>query len=433
VDNQPWSGEANVHVSIANWVKTQDAALLPKTRKLWFKVEPTAARKLRKRGTGPASKEYELDFRECAAINSALSDETDLSKAAALNCNLQPPLSFNGQMLGHEAFLLTADQRRDILSKDASSAQVIYPYLNGEEMLTDGRPDRFVLDFGTRNQLEAASLPGAFDWVRTRVLPDRERKAKEGVDEAGNVRPHHKAFLARWWQLSFGRPELISLIEKLPRYLVTSLVSKRLIFVFVSSQIRPSNLLQAFALADDYSFGILSSATHWEWFKQKSSKLTERYRFGEAVWNTFPWPQFEAGVSRREEAPTRTRSSLSLVASAVTIAKITAVAAAARELRRVRSEALLKLKGGLRALYRNLELPGANPLKDAHAALDAAVLAAYGFSAKKDLLAQLLELNLSVAQRLEKAEPVTPPGIPTGFPKPETLISDDCIRPPALA
>ena len=26
VDNQPWSGEANVHVSIVNWVKTQDEA-----------------------------------------------------------------------------------------------------------------------------------------------------------------------------------------------------------------------------------------------------------------------------------------------------------------------------------------------------------------------------------------------------------------------
>jgi hypothetical protein len=101
-------------------------------------------------------------------------------------------------------------------------------------------------------------------------------------------------------------------------------------------------------------------------------------------------------------------------------------------LRRVRAEALPKLKGGLRALYRTLELPGANPLKDAHAALDAAVLAAYGFSAKKDLLAQLLELNLAVAQRLENAEPVTPPGIPAGFPNPETLISDDCIRPTAL-
>ena len=77
------------------------------------------------------------------------------------------------------------------------------------------------------------------------------------------------------------------------------------------------------------------------------------------------------------------------------------MAAAARELRRVRAEALPKLKGGLRALYRTLELPGANPLKDAHAALDATVLAAYGFSAKKDLRAQLLELNLAVARRLE--------------------------------
>jgi hypothetical protein len=90
------------------------------------------------------------------------------------------------------------------------------------------------------------------------------------------------------------------------------------------------------------------------------------------------------------------------------------------------------MKGGLRALYRTLELSGANPLKDAHAALDAAVLAAYGFSAKKDLLVQLLELNLSVSQRLERAEPVSPPGIPAAFPNPETLITDDCIRPPAL-
>ena len=94
---------------------------------------------------------------------------------------------------------------------------------------------------------------------------------------------------------------------------------------------------------------------------------------------------------------------------------------------------LAAINGGLRALYRTLELPGANPLKDAHVALDAAVLAGYGFSTKKGLLAQLLELNFSVAQRLERTEPVTPPGIPATFPNPETLVSDDCIRPAALA
>ena len=109
---------------------------------------------------------------------------------------------------------------------------------------------------------------------------------------------------------------------------------------------------------------------------------------------------------------------------------ITPVATAAREVRRVRAEALPKLKGGLRALYRTHELPGANPLKAAHAALDAAVLAAYGFDAKADLLAQLLALNLEVAVKIDRGEPVTAPGLPPGFPEPEKLVTEDCIRPP---
>src|SRR5207247_10519644 len=97
--------------------------------------------------------------------------------------------------------------------------------------------------------------------------------------------------------------------------------------------------------------------------------------------------------------------------------------------RRVRAENLPKIKGGLRALYRTLELPGANPLKEAHAELDAAVLAAYGFSAEKDLLAQLLELNLEVARRIEAGGKVLAPGIPPDYPEPKKLVSDDCIQP----
>src|SRR5690606_8971087 len=111
--------------------------------------------------------------------------------------------------------------------------------------------------------------------------------------------------------------------------------------------------------------------------------------------DTFPWPQFELGsatvpVAESGVAPDSRPTNLSYSpesderglrrdaenrrrddrAPRDAIAKIDAVAAAARELRRVRAEALPKLKGGLRALYRTLELPGANPLKDANAALD---------------------------------------------------------------
>jgi hypothetical protein len=182
------------------------------------------------------------------------------------------------------------------------------------------------------------------------------------------------------------------------------------VFVFVSPDIRPGDALSCFTFEDDYSFGILQSNAHWQWFFAKCSKLTERLRYSpDSIFDTFPWPQMS------------------------TPKQVEAVVDAGREIRRVRAQALPQIKGGLRALYRTLELPGANPLKDAHAALDAAVLAAYGFTAKKDLLAQLLALNLSLAQRIEKGEPVTPPGIPGNSPKPETLISADCIRPPSPA
>jgi hypothetical protein len=40
------------------------------------------------------------------------------------------------------------------------------------------------------------------------------------------------------------------------------------------------------------------------------------------------------------------------------------------------------------------------------------ILAAYGFNAKKDLLAQLLALNHAVAAKIERGEPVTAPGVP---------------------
>jgi hypothetical protein len=73
----------------------------------------------------------------------------------------------------------------------------------------------------------------------------------------------------------------------------------------------------------------------------------------------------------------------------------------------------------------HLELPGANPLKDAHAALDAA----YGFRAKKDLLAQLLALNQEVAANIENGSPVTAPGIPKNYPDAKKLLTEDCIQP----
>jgi hypothetical protein len=58
-----------------------------------------------------------------------------------------------------------------------------------------------------------------------------------------------------------------------------------------------------------------------------------------------------------------------------------------------------------------------------------AVLAAYRFNPKKDLLAQLLALNQQVASRIEKGEPVTAPGLPKNYPDARKLVTIDCIQP----
>ncbi len=351
---------------------------------------------------------YELDFRETGYINSALSDEVSVANAKVLSCNRSPKRCFEGQQPGHKGFRINKADYVKLVKANRDSKAVLYPYLIGTSLLTDRfatRPE-YIVDFGQQDLLSASHYNDALEVVRERVLEKWTDNATKERKTSGKSTGEHQRRLETWWKLKRGRGDLINGISQLKRYIACSRVTKRPIFQFVSSEFRPDSSLTAFTLADDYSFGVLQSNTHWQWFISKCSKLTERFRYTpESVFDTFPWPQ----------TPSAT--------------EIKAVAAAGCEVRRIRDEAFTKIKGGLRAVYRTLELPGQNPLKDAHAALDAAVLAAYGFSAKEDLLQQLLDLNLEVAARIDRGEPVTAPGIPPDFPNPESLITDDCIRP----
>lgn len=65
----------------------------------------------------------------------------------------------------------------------------------------------------------------------------------------------------------------------------------------------------------------------------------------------------------------------------------------------------------------------------AHAALVPPVLSAYGYSARKDLLAQLFAFNHEVAAKIEESEPVTDPGSPRNYPDAQQLLPEDCLKP----
>lgn len=59
----------------------------------------------------------------------------------------------------------------------------------------------------------------------------------------------------------------------------------------------------------------------------------------------------------------------------------------------------------------NPKLSGKSPLREAHAVLNATLLRAYGFSARKDLL----EFNLDVAEREKAGQAMTVPLITKSY------------------
>ncbi len=194
-------------------------------------------------------------------------------------------------------------------------------------------------------------------------------------------------------------------IDKLGKYVACSGVSKRNIFEFICSEITPNASIIAFLFNDDYSFGIIQSSIHFEWWKAKCSTLKGDFRYtANTVWDTFPFPQ----------TPTE--------------AQIKKVAAAAKALRDARNKAMKDHVMSLRDLYRLLEQPGKNHIRDLHTTLDKAVMEAYDFNEDEDLLTQLLALNLQVAQNEKDGKPVQPPGLPGFITNKDEYVSDDCVR-----
>jgi hypothetical protein len=399
VSSMAWSGEANVHVSIVNWIKG---------------VEKGKKRLYIQEGNDPDSGWRHSDF---DTIGPSLSFAFDVTQARRLEANAKHGGCFQGQTHGHKALLMSPNDAKLLIAKNPKYGDVVFPFLIANDFIgkKSSKPTRYVIDFQGKDVIEAQQYDEVFRRVKSQVLPHRERavakeneRNKPALKEKpdAKVNSHHANFLKRWWVLSYPREDLISALAQLPRYVVCGRVTKRPIFVFVDVRIRPNDALQVFPYSDDYSFGVLQSGIHWVWFTNRCSTLTERPRYtSNTVFDTFPWPQ---------EPSTKA---------------IKAVAVAAVALRKKRDELQTKHNLSLRELYRSLELPGDHPLKAAHVTLDDAVRTAYGMTAAEDPLAYLLSLNAQFATAEANGDPVQGPGLPSFVKDREAYVTEDCIKP----
>lgn len=394
VASQVWSGEAVVNVSIVNWVKGPHLG------------KAVLQEQLGDRRDSPWKRE------EVETITSALTSGADVSKAREIAAVTGTKLCFEGQQPGHKGFRIKLDEHKALSLQDKNLSDVVFPYLNGNSLLSgkyEKQPE-FIIDFGERTIFEASEHDAALKIVKQRVLPKWEENAAAEKESTGKDTGEHQNRLKTWWQLKRRRSDMLDAIQPLSRYAVCVRHTKRPLFAFLDSGIRPDSALTVFAFEDDYSFGILQSAIHWHWFLARCSTIKRDFRYtNDTVFTSFPWPQ-----APKPSAVKR-------------------VADAAVDLRALRWELAEQHNLSFRELYRTLDLPGGSPLKDAHLALDEAAREAYGMKKTDDPLVFLLALNQSVASLEDAGQTVTGPGLPPSVKDKSQFITADCVSIPVEA
>ncbi len=264
------------------------------------------------------------------------------------------------------------------------NSDVVRPRLGGQDVTRRPR-DIWIIDFGVDTTLEEASLyEMPFEYVRNHVKPLRDKNRRASTRE-------------KWWIFGEPRRNLRQAIRerKLQRCLVTPEVSKYRVFVWIDVEVIPDHKLHVFARDDDYFFGVLQSRLHEVWSLAQGNWLgkgNDPSYSSSRTFETFPlpWPPGEEpeGDSLVEE-----------------------IAEAARRLDELRRNWLNPEGATEKELKKRTltNLYNARPtwLANAHARLDRAVFAAYGWPediTDEDILKNLLALNLERSKQTAEAD-----------------------------
>lgn len=416
ISSQVWSGEAAVYVSIVNWQKGNSKDI--KVKRLYC----------------PAQEKKDCSFTlfELSVIPASLTPNTDVTKACSLTSNINNKTCFQGQTHGQEGFLISTKEAIRLIKKNVKNKEVIFPYLIAEELFgtITSLPTRYCIDFTGKDIYEIQNYKDCYKIIYDLVYPRIKANADNEIIANGNRQKQETARqqkLKTWWLFWRNRADLIDKINRLNRYIVCGQVTKRPIFEFISREIHPNAALMAFVFEDDYSFGILSSIVHWMWFTARCSTLKGDPRYtNTTVYDSFVWPQFGIPfATNKEKYINENKEQIQKL--------INNVAIAAKDFYLLRDKIRNDCQMSLRDIYRTLEKPGKNELKNLQEKLDKAVIEAYRFGTPKniwsnDILQMLLNLNLKCGEFEKQDIQLVSPGLPDFYSNKQLLCSDYCIN-----
>lgn len=349
-----------------------------------------------------------LDGRRAAEITPYLADDEEGRKPQTLVSNAG--LSFQGSIVLGMGFVLAPSRAQDLLGRDGNLKDVLFPYLNGEDLNStpDQSPNRWVINFhnwplgrvgqklpcsgeeiadairrgGSRlsddwyprpnSRWDAAGEERQAKWLQLGLVPDdypgpvaadypeclfiveRFVRAERERLASGDSTARDRA--RRWWQ--FARPTiaLYAAIRPLPRCLARARVSQYHSFAWVPTDIVVSEQTVVIADSHDATFATVQSTFHQVFTERNASSLETRQRYTPSdCFETFPLPDVTEALDE-----------------------------AGKRLDEVRRAAMVSREIGLTALAQLIHRPTANEsdiqvVREAIVLVDEAVRAAYGW------------------------------------------------------
>lgn len=223
-----------------------------------------------------------LDAREVPLISAYFEDSLDVGTPRALAENTDRV--YQGSIFLGDGFLLSKQQAEQIVAADPTSARVIHPVINGDEINNEPlqEPRRQVIYFADWSESVAARFSGAFSHVVQFVKPDRVLHKERPLRE-------------RWWLFKRPTIELYQRILPLRRCFVTAQTGKH--HAFSAARTNQVFLQTCYVFTSDrwWEFAVLQSTIHYVWVMKYSGALKRDPRYlPTQCFLTFPFPRVPA-------------------------------------------------------------------------------------------------------------------------------------------
>ncbi len=251
----------------------------------------------------------------------------------------------------------------ELIAKDKRNAERIFPYIGGEEVNDNPThtAHRFIIDFEDMSEDQARQWPDLMRIVEEMVRPAR----------LSDNRATYRKF---WWQFAEKRSELRSILRGMQTILGIARVGNAFAFTFLPARQVLNDKIVVVPFDKSKYLAVLQSRVHEVWVRFQSSTLKDDLQYTPSLcFETFPFPEgvLECGAGFQPAGQVEN----------LPHSRLEAVGKAYYEFR---AALMVKNNEGLTKTYNRFHDPHERSadilgLRELHAAMDRAVLDAYGW------------------------------------------------------